>query len=350
MSSKKVFIIGPGYIGWNVADNLISEGYSVTGFVRRKEHADQLLASGASDVVLGDLSDKPLITKYAAAHDIVIHTATADDMPSVEAVLDAIQQRIVQGMETIYIHTSGTSVLNDNARGKFKSDKVYSDATPDDIDSVPDDAPHRAIDLKITAIRRDLGPKSKIAIMVPPTIYGINPAHKRLSIQFPTITRYALKHGFAGHIGDGLPVESNVHVLDLARAYVILLHHLEKTPAGDPQVLNNPYYFCEASGENEPSWKEIATVIGDALHDADLIADPNPRSFPEDSYDDLFQEFTVPVVGLNSRSRAVRLRELGWKPVEKDWKRSFVEDELPLLLQEEVDRKAFSGYGGTVAS
>lgn len=59
--------------------------------------------------------------------------------------------------------------------------------------------------------------------MLPPLIYGYNPAHGRLSIQIPTLARFALKHGYAGHVGAGLSVESNVHVLDLARAYMVLL-------------------------------------------------------------------------------------------------------------------------------
>ena len=37
-TNKTVLIIGPGFIGWNVLDILVAEGYSVTGFVRRKEH------------------------------------------------------------------------------------------------------------------------------------------------------------------------------------------------------------------------------------------------------------------------------------------------------------------------
>lgn len=56
-----------------------------------------------------------------------------------------------------------------------------------------------------------------------PEIYGFNPAHGRLSIQIPTIARFAHKHGFSGHVGKGLAVESQIHVLDLARAYIVLL-------------------------------------------------------------------------------------------------------------------------------
>lgn len=185
-----------------------------------------------------------------------------------------------------------------------------------------------------------------VSVFYKANIVIVNPKHKRLTIQIPTLTRFALKHGYAPHVGSGKPVESNIHVVDLARAYVVLMHHMEDSPA--VSLLENPYYFCECTGDNEPSWHEIATVIGSGLHQAGKIKDAEPRTAPKELYKDLFGDFTNAVIGLNSRSRAVRLRELGWKPIEKDWRRSFIEDELPEILKE--DGKDFNGYSGTVAS
>lgn len=174
----------------------------------------------------------------------------------------------------------------------------------------------------------------------------VNPKHKRLTIQIPTLTRFALKHGYAAHVGTGAPVESNIHVLDLARAYVVLMHHMEDSPA--TALLDNPYYFCECTGDNEPSWYDVATVVGGGLYQAGKIKDPKPKTLPKELYKDVFGEYTGAVIGLNSRSRAVRLRELGWEPIEKDWRKSYIEDELPELLKEETGN--FSGYKGAVAS
>ena len=47
------------------------------------------------------------------------------------------------------------------------------------------------------------------------------------------------------------------------------------------------------------------------------------------------EELTPAVIGLNSRSRAVRLRKVGWEPREKDIWESFREDELPAILARE---------------
>jgi NAD(P)-dependent dehydrogenase (short-subunit alcohol dehydrogenase family) len=170
-TGKNVFIIGPGFIGWNVLELLLAEGYIVTGFVRRKEHGDQIKASGAK-VVQGDLDEKTKIMEQTIKHDVVIHTATADHLPSVEAVLEGIKRRAQDGKSTIFIHTSGTSVLDDKAAGQFKSDRVYRDDDRAGIDSVPDNAPHREIDLAIVKAQKELGGKAKLAIMIPPLIYG----------------------------------------------------------------------------------------------------------------------------------------------------------------------------------
>lgn len=179
--------------------------------------------------------------------------------------------------------------------------------------------------------------------MIPPLIYGIHQKYKRLSIQLPTLTRFALKHGYAGQVGQGASVWSTVHVLDLARGYITLLHWLEQTPA--ERVLENPYFFCESG--HEFAWTEGVAVIGQELHDAGRIKDPTPKTIPEQDYKDLFGEFTPEVVGSNSRSRANRLRQLGWQPKEKGVLESLRDDEIPLLLQETGE---FNGYAGVAAS
>ena len=329
MSGKSVLVVGPGFIGWHVLDLLIAEDYHVTGLVRRQAHADGIKASGATPI-FGDLDDRALITSETAKVDIVLHTATADHLPSAEAILDGVRQRAAAGKSTIYIHTSGTSVLDDSAKGAYLGDRTYPDDDPTAIDALADNAPHRPIDLTIVRAAKDLGDKAKIAIMIPPEIYGYNPAHQRLSIQIPVLTRFALKHGYAGHVGKGLSVESQIHVADLARAYMVLLYAME---ARAPEwVLANPYFFCENG--KVFSWLEVAEHIGSALAAKGRIADATPKTIPESEYGDLFGDITDGIVGLNSRSRAVRLRELGWTPREKGIWESYEQDELPVILAE----------------
>lgn len=105
-------------------------------------------------------------------------------------------------------------------------------------------------------------------------------------------------------------------------------------------LLQNPYFFCE-NGLTF-SWHEVATEVGKALYAAGKIKDPTPRTFQESDYKDLFGELTGTVIGLNSISRAVRLRELGWEPREKSIWESFREDELPQIMTEDCGK--WEGY------
>ncbi|KAM0415792.1 hypothetical protein ACHAPT_013253 [Fusarium lateritium] len=342
MATKgSVFLIGPGFIGLQILGELLAEGYPVTTLVRREEAKASLEKLG-SKTILGSLDDDDIIREAVAAADIVIHTATADHLPSAASVLDGIAERAKNGKSTIYIHTSGCSAITDGSDGGHASDKIYQDDKPETIDSIADDAPHRAIDLAILKSRAELGTKAKISIVLPPVIYGLGKGN-RLSIQVPTMARFAVKHGYAGYVGGGKAVWGFIHVADLARGYLAILHHMEST-SGE-EVLKNPYFFIE-NGE-EYSWERCAEEIGKALQEAGKIQDPTPRQIPSDLYSYLFGEWSVPVIGQNARNRANRLRSLGWKPQEKSAFDSLVTDELPVILAEKSD---FQGYSAPVAS
>lgn len=342
--SPSVFLIGPGFIGGEVIDHLLEEDYQVTTFLRSQASAKIWNSIGVKTII-GSLDNKSAIQHQVAASDIVIHTATADDLPSVEAVLDGIRQRAAQGLKTIYIHTSGCSVLSDHADGNYKSEMIYNDEDPAKIDALPDSAPHREIDLVIVNARKELASQAEIAIMIPPIIYGVSRREQRLSIQLPTNVRYSIKHGYAGQIGKGLAVWNHVHVRDLACGYLTLLHHLEQASASSTSKIGSPYFFCE-NGE-ELTWGECAAEIGRILHEAGRLPEPTPKTIPPQNYGDVFAHYSGAVLGSNARNRATLLRKLGWFPREKNTFASLKEDEIPLILQEEGE---FMGYGKAVAS
>jgi nucleoside-diphosphate-sugar epimerase len=342
MATKgSVFLIGPGFIGLQVLEELLAQGYPVTTLVRREEAKAPLEKLGAK-TILGSLDDGDIIRTAAAAADIVIHTATADHLPSALSVLDGIADRAKAGKSTIYIHTSGCSAITDGSNGDHASDTVYQDDKPETIDSIADDAPHRAIDLAILKSRNELGANAKISVVLPPVIYGVG-KENRLSIQLPTMVRFATRHGYAGYVGGGKAVWGFVHVADLARGYLTILHYMETT-SGE-KVLENPYFFIE-NGE-EYSWERCAEEIGRALKNAGKVQDATPRQVPRDLYNYLFGEWSLAVIGQNARNRANRLRALGWKPQEKSTFDSLVTDELPIILAEKSE---FQGYSAPVAS
>lgn len=330
-----VFLLGPGFIGLEILELLLREGYQVTTLVRREEAKARLEKLG-SKTILGSLDDGDIIRNAAAAADIVIHTASADHQPSALSVLEGIAERAKSGKSSIYIHTSGCSAINDNSNSEYASEKIYEDDKPETVDSIADDAPHRSVDLAILKRRNELGDKAKISIVLPPVIYGLG-KENRLSIQIPTLARFAIKHGYAGYFGKGKAVWGQIHVSDLARGYLTILHYLERTSGGE--VLENPYFFIENG--DEYSWERCAEEIGRALQKAGKIQDPTPKQIPSELYGDLFGDWSAAVVGQNARNRANRLRALGWKPQEKSTFDSFVSDELPILLAEKGD---FNGY------
>ena len=338
---QNIFLIGPGYIGLEVIDRLLESGYKVTTLVRRKEAAQELEKRGVT-TVLGTLEDGEKISDLVASHNITFHTATADDLPSVEAVIRGIDRRASEGKQSIYIHTSGCSFLSDDSEGRYKSDVIYTDKDPAPMDARPDSSSHREIDLAIIRARKRLGTKAKMFLMLPPLIYGAK-KQGSLSIQIPTMARFALKHKYAGYVGGGEGLWTMIHVSDLSRGYMTILKWLEQSP---PEVaLEHPYFFCE-NGE-EVSWKFIASFIGEDLFAADKIKSAEPREIPKEQYDDLFGPYSVVVIGSNARNRAERLRELGWKPEHLSVREAFWLEELPIL---EKETEEFKGYAKVAAS
>jgi nucleoside-diphosphate-sugar epimerase len=337
-----VFLLGPGFIGGEIIDLLLVSNYKVTTLVRR-ESAVADYANLGVETVVGNLDDVSVITDQVARSDIVFHTATADHLPSVEAIIDGIRQRATQGLKTIYIHNSGATLLSDTAQGDYKSHTIFDDDQPAQINALPDSASHRQIDLAILRAGKELASHAKIAIMIPPLIYGTTTREKRLSIQLPTLIRFSIKHGYAGQIGKGFAVWNQIHVKDLARGYMVLLHWMECASVGE--ISRNPYFFCE-NGQ-ELSWGECAIEIGRILKEMGLIGDSTPRSIPEKQWGDLFGDYSGMVVGSNARNRANRLRKLGWAPLEKETFASLAEDEIPLIAKETGE---FKGYANVVAS
>jgi nucleoside-diphosphate-sugar epimerase len=340
-TAKKVFLIGPGYIGLEVLDRLLEDNYHVTTLVRRQEAADELKQKNVK-IVMGTIDDIDLVTRQTAASDIVIHTATADHLPSVEAVIKGIEQRANNGKHTIYIHTSGCSFLSDDSHGAYGSDKIYSDLKPADLDARPDTSSHRGIDLAILDARKRIGAKAKLFIMLPPLIYGAS-SHGKLSIQVITMARFAIKHKYAGYVGGGKGIWGLIHVNDLSYGYLTMLKWLEKSPA--EVALEHPYFFCENG--REATWGDCAAFIGKELKAAGKIEDATPREISKDQYDDLFGKYSDVVIASNARNKAQRLRDLGWQPKHMDIHQAFRDEELPILLK---DTAEFAGYSKAAAS
>ena len=324
---RSVFLVGAGYIGQNILDQLLAAKYSVTVLIRRPEQASLFEKAGAK-TVLGTLSDLELLTTQTAQHEITVNTSSSDDLPSVEAILSGVRQRVRSDQPSIFVHTGGAGVLADGALGMYKSSKIYRDDAPDDMDAIPSTAMHRDVDIAAIQAAREFGDKAKIVVVLPPLVYGLDPTHKRHSFALVSLVRFALKHGFVGHVGEGRNVWSVIHVSDLGHAYMTMLAYIEN--AASATFLENPYFFVENG--SEISMREGAEKIGQTLYEIGKIQSPEAQTFTESDYEDVLGPMTPKGFGCNSRSRAIRLQELGWKPKEKDVWTSWKEDEVPSIV------------------
>lgn len=275
-----------GYIGGTLAVRLLGGGARVRGLVRSPDGATRLAALGI-EPVLGDLDDAELLSHEARTADGVISTASADHAPSVRALVAGLR-----GTGKPLVHTSGSSVIGDDARGESGSDMVFDEDTPLVVDVRKQ--PRRDIDLMVTAAASQ-GVRS--VVICPSLIYGVGRGLKSDSVQVPFLATNARQKGRVQIVGSGLNVWSNVHLDDVVELYLLAL---AQAPAG-------AFYFAESG---EASFAEIGAAI------AARLGLPRVESLPAEVAAEHWGEAKAYFsLGSNSRVRARRARrELGWTP------------------------------------
>ncbi|KAJ3566143.1 hypothetical protein NP233_g7180 [Leucocoprinus birnbaumii] len=258
-----------GYIGGSILDRLLartdSSTFQITTLVRSEDKAGPLRSYNITPVI-GSFDDLSLIENLAANADVVFDAADADNLDATKAFLRGFKRRYqVTGKPSIFIHTSGTGLLSDNAAGMYATTKVWNDADADDLETLPDKAPHRNVDLAI--IDADKEGFVQAYLVAPSTIYGLatgqlvkaGVANNR-SMQIPSLIRAALDRSRAGMIGEGLNIWPNVHIDDVADLYMSVYDAV--TSNRNPGRGREGYYF----GENgEHTLYDVATQIGNVL-------------------------------------------------------------------------------------
>lgn len=282
-----LFLTGAGgYIGGSVARALLADGHRVRGLTRSAADAQRLAAQGIEPVP-GTLDDADLLMREARRADGVLHTASADHPQSAHALVAGLE-----GSGKPLIHTSGASVVGDDARGQASSGPVFDEDTPLAVD--PRKQARRDIDLHVLAAATR-GVRS--AVICPSLVYGTGHGLRRDSVQIPFLVANARAQGQVQLVGPGLNVWSNVHLDDLVALYRLVL---AQAPAG-------AFYFAE---NGETAFRDLGTAI------ATRLGLPGPVSLEPAV---AAERWGVPrayfSLGSNSRVRAVRARsELGWAP------------------------------------
>jgi len=282
----KVFCTGAsGYIGGSVAAHLVAAGHQVTGLVRSREKADAVYARGIQPM-LGTLDDGERLAQAAHAADVVVNAASADHKGAAAALLGALA-----GSGKLLIHTSGSSIVGTRARG-HRSDAIFDESSS--ITSTPARAARVALNDLILSYR-DKG--CRPVIICPSLIYGFGHGVEPHSMQVPLLIGLARKRGCSAHAGPGENIWSNVHIDDLVTLYALAI---EKAPAG-------AFFFAE-NGEN--SMREVCEAINRMLGHEGA---PSAMSMEEAAFE-WGEGVAEDTMASNSRVRAVRARQLGWKP------------------------------------
>ena len=283
----KIFITGAGgYIGGSVAMALLAAGHRVRGLTRNAASAQRLAETGI-EPVLGSLDDADILTSEALASDGVINTASADHLGAAQALIAGLE-----GSSKPLLHTSGSSVIGDDARGSRRSETVFDEDTP--LVVQPMKQPRRDLDLLVLGAAAQ-GIRS--AVICPSNVYGTGKGLNPNSVQIPFLAANARTHGAVQVVGAGLNVWSNVHIDDLVNLYLLAL---EKAPSG-------AFYFAE---NGEASFGQIGAAI------ATRLGLPGVQSLdPEVAAQRWGEAKAYFSLGSNSRVSATRARrELDWKP------------------------------------
>jgi len=297
-----IFITGVGgYIGGSVAAALLAAGHRVRGLTRSEAIAKRLAACGITPVV-GTLDDADLLAREARVSDGVINTASADHAGAVQSLIAGLE-----GSAKPLLHTSGSSVIGDDARGSRMSEQVFDAETTLVVN--PAKQPRRDIDLAVLgAATRGV----RSAVICPSLIYGVGKGLNPHSVQIPFLAANARERGSVQIVGAGLNVWSNVHIDDVVDLYLLAL---AKAPAG-------AFYFAE---NGEASFGDIGAAIAKrlGLHAIESL----PPEVAAERWGESKAYFSL---GSNSRVRANRARsELGWSPRHPsvlDW----IANELPI--------------------
>ncbi|SGZ50220.1 CIC11C00000000014 [Sungouiella intermedia] len=320
-----VFLTGAtGYIGGEILYQLLTHGgYNVTALVRTDAKA-QLLSektNGEVKTVVGCLDDLDTISTQVDAADVVINTANVDHVPSAEVFAKALAKKT---KKTIFIHTSGTSVVGDPLSStKGPSTVVYSDVKSiDEINSLADEKPHRPVD-KIVLDIEEQNANVKTVIVCPSTIFGKSRGYDNLfSSQIPLLAALSKKHGKAFTVYLGDYIWSHVHIHDLGDLYYLILERLiadESIPTS-----KKGYYFgsytdssaiTNSPSEIEHSWKGVAIQIGKILKEKGEIETNEVEQLSPDEINTFSGYLFAPYYwGTNSRTRGDNGVKIGWKP------------------------------------
>lgn len=267
MDSKinKIFITGgAGYVGAILVPRLLKEGYSITVIDLMMYGENVLEPNEKLTVIKGDIRDTELLKKTIPGNDAVIHLACISNDPSFELNpelgksinLDAFEPLVLISKESgvqRFIYASSSSVY-----GVKEEKDVHEEMS---LEPLTDYSKFKADCEKIIA-KYQSDDFTTVTIR-PATVCGYSP-RQRLDVVVNILTNLAF-HKREISVFGGKQLRPNIHIADMADAYVTLLKAPKEKIAGE---------IFNAGFENQTVLDLAETVQKVIGEDVKLIATP----------------------------------------------------------------------------
>jgi nucleoside-diphosphate-sugar epimerase len=266
------------------------------------------------NVVQGDYDSVEILTKNAAAAEIVVHNGDSDHEKSLNAIISGLLSRPAPGY---LLHLSGTGIVSDWADeehlGKLNP-KVWSDISSlAEIQDLPYNALHRNTELILHETVRLYDDRINIAIMCPPDIYGRGKGLAKTHSALVPMYVKEIQHlgGQVFYYGEGTNTRSWVHVDDLMRVY-LKVSEAAASGGADEYFNDNGYHFAATQ---EHSQLDVANVVGRIMQEQGAIANPKPSPISLEQLDALlkvpgYEKLARYLFASNSRTKAERAERL----------------------------------------
>lgn len=237
-----IFVTGAsGWIGSAVTDELLANGYAVTGLARSDTSAAALEAKGVT-AHRGSIDDPGSLAVAAKAADAVIHLAFNHDFDNYAAAGRSERAAVSAMLETL--EGSGKAFLFASGAAGAAPGRVATEEDPSPFHG-PDSMRGGSENLALSHADKGVRP---VALRFP-IVHG-----RAGDPGFVTyLAQVARKHGVSGYIGDGSNRWASVDRADAARLVRLAL---EKAPAG---------FRAHPVAESGIPTRTIAEALGDRL-------------------------------------------------------------------------------------